>query len=173
MNNFTEEAVRSLFVVGLRDAHAVENQALALIDRQLDRIKNYPEVAERLRSHRTETEVQIDRLEKILSSLGESHSALKDAALSLSGNLAALGHTIAGDEILKNTFANLAFENFEAASYRGLITIAEIGSFNAAVPALRSSLDEEVAMASWIEESIPAVTRKYLSLVSQGEKADR
>jgi hypothetical protein len=30
-------------------------------------------------------------------------------ALSISGSLAALGHTVAGDEILKNFFANFAF----------------------------------------------------------------
>ncbi|HVI27100.1 DUF892 family protein [Hansschlegelia sp.] len=88
------------------------SKALSLIDRQLDRLKNYEEVAEQLRRHRGETEQQIGRLEQILGSLDESHSALKDAALG--GNLAALGHAIASDEILKNTFANFAFENFEA-----------------------------------------------------------
>ena len=173
MATFDQDVVRSTFVVGLRDAHAVENQALSLIDRQLDRLKNYDEVADQLRRHRGETEQQIRRLEEILTSLDESHSALKDAALSLGGNLAALGHTIAGDEILKNTFANFAFENFEAASYRSLITVAEAGSFTAAVPLLQTTLDEELAMAAWLEERVPAITTKYLTLSSQGEKADR
>jgi ferritin-like metal-binding protein YciE len=173
MTNLTLDAIRSHFIVGLRDAHAVENQALSLINRQLDRLKNYDDVAERLRRHHGETEVQIQRLEEILGSLGESHSSLKDAALSLGGNLAALGHTIAGDEILKNTFANFAFENFEAASYRSLIVMAEAGSFTAAVEPLTASLDEEVAMAAWIEARIPEITTKYLSLSAAGEKADR
>ena len=173
MTVLNEETVRHYFVIGLRDAHAVENQALALIDRQLDRVRSYPEVADQLSKHRRETEAQLQRLEGILGSLNESHSALKDAALSLSGNLAALGHSIAGDEILKNTFANYAFENFEAASYRSLIAMAEAGSFRAAVEPLRLSLDEEVAMASWIESNIPTITTKFLSLSAAGEKADR
>ncbi|HVI28627.1 ferritin-like domain-containing protein [Hansschlegelia sp.] len=101
---------------------------------------NYDDVAERLRQHHRETEVQIERLETILDSLGESHSSLKDVALSMSGNLAALGHSIAGDEILKNTFANFAFENFEAASYRSLIAMAEAGSFTNALEPLKATL---------------------------------
>lgn len=166
----TQDA-NAIFVVGLRDAHALENQALALIDRQLDRLENYPDVAERLRTHRRETEGQIQRLEQILSNLGESHSALKDAALSFMGNMAALGHAMAGDEILKNTFANNAFENFEIASYRSLIAMAEAGGMAQAIPLLQQSLDEEIAMARWIDEHTPAVTRRYLSLRLAGATA--
>lgn len=56
------ETVRDVFVVGLRNAHAVENEALTLIDRQLWRIENHPDMAQR--------------------------------------------HAMAGDEIIKNSFAN-------------------------------------------------------------------
>lgn len=66
MATLASSTLRSVFVTGLQNAHAVENQALALIDRQLDRIVRYPEIADRLRSHRVETEVQIRRLDEIL-----------------------------------------------------------------------------------------------------------
>lgn len=171
MADSTESTARHIFVVGLRDAHAVEHQALALMDRQIQHMANYPEVEQRLRAHRVETEDQIRRLDEILDSLGESPSAIKDAALSLSGNLAALGHVFAPDEILKNSFANFAFENFEAASYTSLITVAEVGNFDAAIPLLRQTLEEEIAMAQFCNESLPAITRKYLSLRSAGETA--
>ncbi|WP_244642308.1 DUF892 family protein, partial [Chelatococcus reniformis] len=72
------QETRNFFVVGLRDAHALENQALSLIDRQLDRSESYPEVAEMLRQHRGETEQQILRLREILTKLDESHSGMKD-----------------------------------------------------------------------------------------------
>lgn len=167
------DALRPTFVTGLRNAHAVENQALALIDRQLERLENYPALSERLTLHRTETENQIGRLEEILSSLAESHSSLKDMALSLSGNMAALGHTIAGDEVLKNSFANLAFENFECASYISLITLAEMGGFNSAVPLLQTSLSEEEAMATFVREAIPDTTERFVRLASAGAQASR
>ncbi len=45
--------------------------------------------------------------------------------MGLMGNMAALAHAPAQDEILKNTFANHAFENYEIAVYDSLIAIAE------------------------------------------------
>lgn len=87
------------------------------------------------------------------------------------GNLAALGHVFAPDEILKNSFANFAFENFEIASYKSLITVGETGGFANAIPLLQRTLDEEVAMARFCDESLPAITRKYLELRAEGETA--
>lgn len=164
---------RSLFVTGLRDAHALENQALSMMNRQIERIEQYPEVAARLRAHVEETNGQIGRLEKILSSLDESHSSIKDMGASFMGNMAALGHTVAGDEILKNSFASFAFENFEAASYKSLITMAEAGGFNESVPLLQQSLREEQSMAQWLDEHLPEVTTRYMQLYATGAQASR
>jgi ferritin-like metal-binding protein YciE len=165
------DTARSLFVTGLRNAHAVEHQALALMDRQIDHLADYPELEQRLRSHRAETEDQIKRLDEILDGLDESASGLKDTALSITGNVMALGHMIAPDEILKNSFANFAFENYEAASYKSLIAIAETGGFSSAKPLLKQTLDEELAMARFCDEHVEAITKKYLRLRSEGETA--
>ena len=166
-----DDVIRTVFVTGLQNAHALEHEALALMNRQIDRMKNYPEVAERLREHRDETEEQVRRLETIFAEIEESRSAIKDVAMSIAGSLAALGHTIAGDEILKNTFANQAFENFEIASYRSLITVAEAGGFTSAVPLLQETLGEEERMAAWVAESVPMITSRFLSLKQAGEDA--
>lgn len=167
----SSDTVREVFVAGLRDAHAVEHQALALMDRQIDHLARYPEIETRLRAHRIETEHQIARLDEILEGMGESRSMLKDAALSVSGNLAAIVHMFAPDEILKNSFANFAFENFEAAAYKGLIAMAEVGSFTTAIPHLTQTLREEQSMAQFCDEILPAVTRRYLDLRAAGETA--
>jgi len=165
------ETAHSLFATGLRNAHALENQALSLMDRQIERIESYPEMLEQLRRHRAETEVQITRLDQILGSMDESSSGLKDAALSFMGNLAALAHAPMQDEILKNTFANHAFENFEIASYKSLITMAELAGARDSVQLLQTSLGEEERMAGWIRDNIEMVTRRYVSLETQGQKS--
>ncbi len=126
---------------------------------------------QRFRSNRGETEQQINRLDKILDGLGESSSTLKDTVLGISGSLAALAHTLAPDEILKNSFANFAFENFEIASYKALITIAETGAFSNAIPLLEETLREELAMAKFCDEILPSVTQKFLQLKSTGQTA--
>jgi len=163
--------LRTIFVTGLQNVHAVEQQALALIDRQLDRLVRYPEIADRLRLHRGETEEQIRRLDDILSSLGAHPSTLKDMALSFMGNLAAMGHVVAPDEVLKNQFVNAAFESYEIASYTSLIALAEAGAFPSAAAVLGETLREEVAMAAWVQDSLPELTRKYAALRGGGRAA--
>lgn len=166
-----DNTARDIFVTGLKNAHAMENQALSIMKPQLSRIENYPEVAAKLDEHIRETEGQIARLEEILDSLAEDRSALKDMALSLSGAMAALGHTVAGDEILKNSFANFAFENFEIAAYRSLITVAEYVGLPALATPLKANLEEELAMAKWLEDNLASVTTKYVALREHGQSA--
>jgi hypothetical protein len=55
---------------------------------------------------------------KCLEACGESTSSLKDTATSIVANLQAMGHAMARDEILKNAFADNAFENYEIAAHK-------------------------------------------------------
>jgi len=162
---------RSVFVTGVRNAHALENQALELMNRQVERIENYPDIKERLERHIQETHEQIARLDKILENLNESRSVLKDNAMSLFGNMAALGHSAAQDEILKNSLANFAFENFEIASYKSLIQLAEETGNQGATQPLEQSLSEEEAMADWIGQHLASITSTYLRREVSGQTA--
>ncbi len=161
------DTLRELFVTGLRNAHAVEKQALSIMTPQIERITNYPEVADRLRLHVDETNAQIARIDELLAGFDASGSMLKDTALSMSGGMAAIAHSVAGDEIVKNSFANYAFEHFEITAYKSLLTMAEDGGFASATPLLQQSLTEEQAMAQWIDGSLPVVTRRYATLYAE------
>src|SRR5215210_9075894 len=113
--SFTSDAALEVYTTGLKNAHALEQQAMQLMERQVERYERYPEVTQRLQQHIRETEQQIARLEELMHGMGTDRSVLKDWATSIMGNLAAIGHSVMPDEILKNTFANHAFENFEIA----------------------------------------------------------
>src|SRR4051812_25999739 len=112
---------RDLFITGVRNAHAMERQAEEMLERQVDRMTDYPDLLTRLREHLRETKEQQKRLESILEEVDSSPSTVKDLALSLGANIAAMGHAMAGDEVLKNTFANSALESYEIAAYKSLI----------------------------------------------------
>ena len=164
---------RDLYITGLVNAHAVENQAIQLLQRQVERLESYPAMEQRLRQHIEESRRQAARLEEILQSLGTSHSSLKDAVTGFMGNLAALGHAVTQDEVIKNTFANHAFENFEIAAYTSLIAMAEASGHQRFVPALEETLREEQKTAQLIRDQIVPITQKYLMREAQGLKADR
>ncbi|MER8434922.1 ferritin-like domain-containing protein [Mesorhizobium caraganae] len=167
----SEDVRRDIFVAGLRNAHAMENQALAIMKPQLSRIENYPEVAARLEEHIRETESQLARLDELLDAMDEDSSTIKDTALSMIGSLTAMGHAAAGDEIIKNSLANFAFENYEIAAYNSLLTIAEAGQFNKAMDLLQLNLNEEEAMADWLRENLPKVTLRFVELSDEGRDA--
>jgi ferritin-like metal-binding protein YciE len=167
------EEAASLFVIGLKNAHAMENQALAIMRPQASRIENYPEVKAKIEQHISETEGQIERLEVILERLGENRSALKDTALAAVGTMAALGHVPAADEILKNGFANFAFENYEIAAYKSLIALASEAGDDQAVDEIQLNLEEEVAMASWLDSNIEGLTLEYAARREAGEIAKK
>lgn len=166
-------SAHDLFVTGLKNAHAMENQALSIMKPQAGRIESYPDVEAILNRHISETEGQIRRLETILDAIGEDKSSLKDLALSVAGTFAAVGHTVAPDEILKNSLANFAFENFEIAAYKSLIALAEASGNTAAIDALEANLDEEIAMAEWLDANIEAVTLQFAALKEAGETAKK
>ena len=168
----TEQA-QSVFIAGLKNAHAMEKQALSIMQPQINRLEHYPALLRRLEEHAAETETQVERIEKILKSLRESSSTLKDVSLSAMGSMAALGHIPASDEVLKNSFANLAFENYEIAAYISLLTAGRAAGMGEDLSLLEQSLEEEKRMAGWVAENIPAVTRAFITLKSSGEKAGR
>ena len=67
--------------------------------------------------------------------------------------MAAMGHAAASDEVLKNSFANLAFENFENAAYISLLTTAKLCGESDAIQVVERGLDEERRMANGLRKT--------------------
>ncbi len=166
-------SAKEIYVTALKNTHAVEMQALQIMERQVERLERYPEMTDALRKHIDETHGQRRRLEEALHSLDETPSAIKEGFLGFVGNMMALGHTPAQDEILKNTYANHAFENFEIAAYTSLLAIGDAAGLSAHRAGLTQSLDEEKAMAQRVHDLIVPTTQRYVQLTASGEKADR
>jgi ferritin-like metal-binding protein YciE len=91
--------------------------------------------------------------------------------MSIVGNLAALGHSTASEEVIKNTFANFAFEHYEIASYSSLLTLADLAGNTAARTALTTSLREEKEMAQWIADHLDDTVRRFVNRSAAGQTA--
>ncbi|TNC73875.1 DUF892 family protein [Rubellimicrobium roseum] len=171
--SLTSDQAKQDYIMGIQSAHSLEKQATQLINRQLERIESYPEVAAVLRQHGAETEAQIQRLEGILSELGSAPSAIKDLGTQMSGNMAALAHTVMSDEIMKNHFANVAFEAFEQATYRSLIAMAQATGHQHHVAIYETTLREEEKTFQTLLGMTDALTVKYMQLHEAGEQSKR
>ena len=67
----------------LRDAHAMEEQALTMLKGQHSRLENYPELRERINEHIAETERHAQMIRSCLERRNTATSGMKDAGLSL------------------------------------------------------------------------------------------
>ena len=172
MGKLIADEPRLMYVTGLHNAHAMETQAVHLLERQAERLDNYPEIEAKLRQHLEESKLQRTRLEEVMATLDESPSKLKEAFLGIGGNFAALSHTAASDEIIKNTLANYMFEHFEIAAYKSLIVMADYVGHSQGVLAAKASLQEEEKMAAWIDTQIAPTTLTFMERIKAGVRAD-
>jgi ferritin-like metal-binding protein YciE len=75
------------------------------------------------------------------------------------GQIAAL---LGGGPVVQNGISDYAFEHFEIATYRTLIQAAAEAGEPEIERVCRENLREEEAMAAWLAQRIPDVTRQYL-----------
>ncbi|EJW11597.1 Uncharacterized protein DUF892 [Rhodovulum sp. PH10] len=147
----------------LRDAHAMEQQAETMLKAQQQRLEHYPELRARITQHISETQSQIERVEACIERVGTSTSTLKDLAGSAMATLQGLGGMFAGDEVLKGAMVSYAFENLEASGYLILAVAAEEVGDAQTARVCRDIMEEEIAMASWIKDHLPQLTRAFLT----------
>jgi len=84
-----------------------------------------------------------------------------------------VGGLFAGDEVVKGAMAGYVFEHFEIASYTALIIAAEEAGEADVARICRENLAEEEAMAEWLREHLPKVTKQFLQREEAGAPAKR
>jgi len=167
------ESAKERLVQWLRDAHAMETQAETMLKGMAGRLEHYDELRHRVEQHVQETQAQAKKIEQCLERCGAGTSALKDMAGKTSGMGQALSGLFVGDEVVKGALAGYTFEHFEIASYQALITTAEAAGETEIADVCRGILKEEEAMAGWLREHLPVVTRAFLAREGMDQPAKR
>ncbi|MBL4918909.1 ferritin-like domain-containing protein [Szabonella alba] len=157
-----DDNIRENYVAWLRDAHAMEEQALTMMRGKLSRLENYPELSARIKTHISETERQAAALLDLLNTRASGSSMMKDAM----GKMAASGQALSGffaiDEVVKDCMGSYAFEHMEIIAYKVLIATADRLGDHRAVSVLQQILVEEQDMADWLFEHTDTITRDFL-----------
>jgi ferritin-like metal-binding protein YciE len=157
--------MRETLVDWLRDAHGMEKQAIDMMEAHSGRLEHYPELKAQIDRHIAETRGQVQRLEDCLGRLGADTSAVKTGLARASGMMQSLLGSAASDEVVKNAIGEASFERFEIANYRVLIAAAEACGEMEVKRLCEESLREEEAMASWLDQQLPIVTKRYLGML--------
>ena len=162
---------RDNLISWLRDAYAMECQAIELLEAQINRLEHYPEALPRLREHLQQTREQQASVEQCLDQLGADRSTLKETAMKLAANMQGMMHAMSSDEILKTALANHAFEHFEAAFYCSLKAAADALGEQEIARTCDSIMRQELAMADWVFDQLSPLTQKYLQREAAGVEA--
>ncbi|HVY56693.1 MAG TPA: ferritin-like domain-containing protein [Xanthobacteraceae bacterium] len=155
----------------LRDAHAMEQQAEQMLSSQAQRIENYPELKAKVEQHLQETRRQADLIRGCIERRGSSTSTMKDTAGRFTALAQGLSGLFVGDEVVKGSMASYTFEEMEIASYKVLIAASEECGDSETKRVCEGILREEEAMASWLDEHLPGITRQYLARAETGVTA--
>src|SRR5215831_17254731 len=157
----TDEARR--LVVWLRDAHAMERATVDTLDHLAERLHRVePELAARFRQHWQESLGQVERIEACLKELGSDTSTFKDLRRRFIGIAQAYAVAVLPDELVKDCLAAYASRHFEIATYISLGAAARKLQQPAIVQMCEENLQQERAMASWLEQEIPEATLEFL-----------
>ena len=122
-----------------------------------------PMVKERLEEHVRETEGQIERLQEAFRAIGERAKAEKcEAALGLQEEHDSFKSEEKPSKMLLSAFdlgSGLRVEHYEIAGYRSAIAVATALGERECAALLKENLQEELAMAAFLEKNSLAVLR--------------
>ncbi len=155
-------AHKDFVIKWLNDAYGMENALIQVLENHAKDAQDHPQVQARIQQHIEETRRHADLVKGCIERLGSSTSTVKSGMSTLMGTVQGASTGFAKDELVKNALADYASEHFEIASYTSLIAAAEaLGDLETARVCQEILLDEQ-AMAAWLEQQIPVVTREML-----------
>jgi ferritin-like metal-binding protein YciE len=102
-------------------------------------------------------------MKNCIESIGGKVSRGKVGLGSLLGSLKGRSSSMYKDEIVKDVLSESATEHFEVACYKSLIAAAEKLGEPKVVEACEKNMKEDEAMAQWVDDQVPEVTRRFMT----------
>jgi ferritin-like metal-binding protein YciE len=147
-----EDRLDALLLAYLRDVHALERQAIELLEAGAERVED-KHLEAVFREHLEETRHHLERIEGLLEERGARPSLVKDAVLRAGGlNLSAF-FGAQPDSTTKLAGFAFAFEYLEVAAYELLQRVAARAGDEDVVATAEEILAEERAAAGRVAES--------------------
>lgn len=154
---------RKQLIAWLTDAHAMELSLLKVLENHAADAKDHPEIRQKDEQHAAETRRHAEQVERCLEILGQDKpSSTKDFMGKVMGKMQGAMSGPFGDEIMKNFLSDYAAEHMEIACYRSLVIAADELGEQEISRICQGILQEEEAMAEWLEQHLPEITRMSL-----------
>jgi ferritin-like metal-binding protein YciE len=153
---------RDELISWLNDAYAMEETNVRILEGHIDDMREYPEIRARLQKHLIETREHAARMKQCIEGIGAKISRSKMGFGKILGTLQGRSSSLFHDEVVKDVLSESATEHFEVASYQSLIAAAEKLGETRIIEACKQNLEEDQAMANWVDGQVPLVTRRFM-----------
>ena len=155
-------AQKEQLVNWLNDAHAMERSLEKILEDHVKHLAAFPDLRDRLEEHLLATRRHATRLVEGIHALGGQVSEARTLLANTMARIEGKSTAIFKDKIVKDLLADYAAEQFEVGCYTALIAGAEEFGEPHVAELCRKNLHEDEAMAAWLHEQIPVITRQYL-----------
>jgi ferritin-like metal-binding protein YciE len=164
LRDLVRDDLREQLVKYLADAHAIEEQAIQLLEKG-PKLAGSPQLAEAYAEHLDQTRDHQELVAERLSALGGSNSAFKDGAMRLGALNWGLFFQAQPDTPHKLAAFAFAFEHLEIAGYEQLKRVAERAGEEATVELADRILAEEREAAKRVAGGFDAAAEASLEAV--------
>lgn len=149
----------------LKDAYAMEQAIVEILERQIGQMDEMPEAQNRIRQHLHLTKSQADRVKACVEQLGDNVSHVKSGMANVLGVVQGMSTGMANDKEVKNAMGNYAIEHFEIAAYMINAEAARELGYAEIANVCEEIILEEQEMARWLEQQLPMITRQHMMSV--------
>jgi ferritin-like metal-binding protein YciE len=153
-DDLNESPAEQKLLEWLNDAYAMELAIIPVLENHADDANRHPEIRRRDLQHLKETKQHAKDVKRCIEHLGGKPSVTKKALARITGAMQSMATEPFEDEIMKNFISDYATEHFEIACYRSLILAANDAGHPKIAAVCEEILDEELAMAEWIEDNM-------------------
>jgi ferritin-like metal-binding protein YciE len=161
MNENRDNNQRDTLVTWLKDAYAMEQGIVEILERQMGQFEDMPDAQEKLLQHMELSKTQAERVRACVERLGEDVSHVKSGVANILGAVQGMSTVMAKDRMVKDAMASYAIEYFEIASYLAIATAAREMGHEDISNVCETIITEEQDMADWLEMQLPMVVRQH------------
>jgi ferritin-like metal-binding protein YciE len=161
MNGNMNDNQRDTLVTWLKDAYAMEQGIVEILERQIGQFENMPDAQEKILQHLELSKTQAERVRACLERFGDDVSHVKSGVANMLGAVQGMSTVMAKDRMVKDAMANYAIEYFEIASYMAIVAAAREMGLEDIASVCETIITEEQDMADWLEMQLPMVVRQH------------
>jgi len=161
MNENMNTNQRDTLVTWLKDAYAMEQGIVEILERQIGQFENMPDAQEKILQHLELTKTQAERVRACVERFGDDVSHVKSGVANILGAVQGMSTVMAKDRMVKDAMANYAIEYFEIASYMAIVAAAREMGLEDIASVCETIITEEQDMADWLEMQLPVVVQQH------------